>query len=579
MPTNRPHYESFAEMPPGLRHYVFTPEFNKADELIRDDYALSKEQTELIGDKVMDAIFNDTSLGQALADIKQALVPTPVPDDRWKDLVADILKLELWPIRELFGEEMTTIISQGEINTAGWPSTGVLLNPLTYSGAATEIAARAGFSLLGPHMRERLRDLVMSRVKGIRTDAQVKETMLRQGDFGGLGFDATMADKTIAVMAEVLDSVQVMSEQEYADWLAEEAKRKTETQDAAGDEESDPEIAALKANMQVAARPPSVLEQAIETAWQKITTKPTDEYLEKRLRNIISSRLRDVRSATDLLQLLQRDSKVGGMGYSPDEADGLAAQIEASYTEFRQAIMAEEKQKLDSQLTLQKQKIEERKKREAEEHARWYQEKVLAKKNAEEHKKKVAEQFLQIAQQTAAHPVDTKAKQVEAARFGPMVAATPAVTTPGKATGPVSAPPAQIKVSAATAALQKQAADLKPRLEDVRGGAPRLVGLAQELRALTLVEFRRLGPPEVSTQKIMQKIDTLAQESFEKRLEGIKAWQNCPLQQSYLNLVAQSFKAGKPVDQLSEDLRKTGQDAPTAAEISAIISLNSKLHF
>ena len=97
---------------------------------------------------------------------------------------------------------------------------------------------------------------------------------------------------------------------------------------------------------------------------------------------------------------------------------------------------------------------------------------------------------------------------------------------------------------------------------------------------MTLTEFRRLAKdPEVAAQKIKQRIDTLAQESFERKVEGIAAWQSCPLQSSYMTLVSDSFRLGKPVVQLAEDKRKAGENVPSPAEISAIISLNSKLHF
>lgn len=584
MATHRATYSAFSEMPEALQDFLFSQEFSDADGVIQKDFGLTDEQKALVGDTVMDAIFGQISLQEAMVNLRSALVPAPVTEDRWGAFLSELLRFEVWPLRELFGEELTGVLTGG-ISTSGWPASRVILKPLTYGGAASEVAALAGFTLAGPQ-RERLRDLIISKMKGVRIDAQVKEVLVRQSDFGGLGLDAAMADKVIAAMTTLLGSVKILSEDEYADWLANETRRRSEGgAQTTVPSEDEKEIEEIKAKMPATpVVPQTILDEAIESIYGGMTDKPVDEYLAKRLRHIISSRLRDVRSELELRMLLQRDAKVGGLGMAREIAERMAGQIEAGYKTYHDRILDEEKRRLETQMEEQKKKVEERKKREAEDHAQWYREKILARKQEEEEKAKLTEQI----KRTMEHPIDVKEQKAETGRFGELVLAEapkPAAPAPPTPFGTVTVTPAsvarpEVKVSKASAELAAAAATQKPRLDDVKVASPRLMGPVQELKALTLPEFRRLAKdPESAAKKIFQKIDVLGQESFERRIEGIRAWQQSGLQQAYMALVAESFKSGKPVAQLAEEKRGLGQDVPSPVELSAIISLNSTLHF
>lgn len=569
MPPSRTRYSSLAEMPTAIRRFILSEKFHAADAQIQKQFQLTDEQNERRGDAIMDAICAHRSLSQALADVKSVFMPAGIADAVWNDIVLEILKLEIWPLRELFGEELAAVMQEHHLSGAGWPEFRVIVKPLTYSGAASEIAARAGFSLMG-QMRERLRDLIMSKVKGVRIDAQLREVLVRQSDFGGLGLDAAAADKTLEEINELVSTAEILSEDEYADRLAKQSRAVNDAPEASGRKsqapsEDEAEIEAIKAR--TASSPAAVASSTVDRVVDQLVTtlaySAPDAYLSKRLRYLTSSRLRDVRSSLELNQLLQRDVKVGGMGLSRDVAGALAEQIETGYKQFHTPIMEEEKKKLEAQLKEQRVKIEERRTREAEEHARWYREKVESRKNAEQAQKKATEQF----KQAFAHPLDEKEQQTESRRFGEMVAAPQALQ-------------GHVKVSQATVDLSAAATANKPRLDDVVYGGPKLVGPIQELKEMSLAEFRRLAKdPEVAVQKIIQKLDTLEQESFERRLEGVKALQQSSFQRMYMNLVAEAFRSATPLIKLAEDKRAVGQDAPSSAELSSIISLNSALHF
>lgn len=590
MNTQRPQYDSFSAMPKALQDFLVSAEFGKAEQELVKVYALSSDQATLMGDTMMDAVFGDITLQQAIANIKTAFVPAVISVEKWKQFISDLLKFEAWPLRDVFGDELNRIMSDESVSTAGWSAFRVLVRPLTYSGAANEVATQSGFNFMGPQMRERMRDLIMSRLKGVRIDAQVKEVLLRPGDFGGLGLDEAMASRAVKVINEIIEKVPIMSEDEYADYLAEQARVHTEAEEVATATQThegetlsgeDAEIQKIKAQMSTTPQAPaSALDDAIEKIWISFVEKPTDDYLVKRLKNIISSRLRDVRSQLELTQLLERDIKVGGLGLERGAAERMSQKIEDGYHSFREPVMAEEKKKLDAQLESQKQKVEERRKREAEEHAKWYQEKIGAKQQEELRQRQIAESYKK-QMSTSATPratvtsMELKEQKRETERFGEMV--------------PVSTAGSDIKISAPTAHIEAQiqatspaslgSMNMKPRMEDIRSG-PKLVGLLQELHDMTLADFRRLArDPSQTVGKILEKLEILGGEAFEKRIAGIQAWQQSPLQQQYVSLVGEAFRSGKTMVQLIDEQRKAGIDAPTADEMAAIISLNGKLHF
>jgi hypothetical protein len=81
--------------------------------------------------------------------------------------------------------------------------------------------------------------------------------------------------------------------------------------------------------------------------------------------------------------------------------------------------------------------------------------------------------------------------------------------------------------------------------------------------------------PQDAAAKLIQQLEALKSESFERWTEGVQAWRSSPLQQSYLQLVGESFRAGKSVVEIIDQKRKTDPDILTAEEVGAIMEINS----
>lgn len=119
----------------------------------------------------------------------------------------------------------------------------------------------------------------------------------------------------------------------------------------------------------------------------------------------------------------------------------------------------------------------------------------------------------------------------------------------------------------------------KIKMEDVKF-VPRVMGPIDELRYLDLINFRRLSS-EVgkAIEKIKEKINLLEEESYAKRLEGIKAWRSCPVSKLYLDIGQFSISANKPINVIIEERKKRHKEYLTSEEFEAIVDLNKSLRF
>ena len=119
----------------------------------------------------------------------------------------------------------------------------------------------------------------------------------------------------------------------------------------------------------------------------------------------------------------------------------------------------------------------------------------------------------------------------------------------------------------------------KVRVEDVKF-VPRVMGPIDELKFLELTNWRRLDKEPVKiAEKIKEKIKLLEEESYAKRLEGIKAWRLSPVNRLYLAMGQASISNNQPVDVIIEERKKQGEEYLTSQEFEAIMDLNRELRF
>lgn len=119
----------------------------------------------------------------------------------------------------------------------------------------------------------------------------------------------------------------------------------------------------------------------------------------------------------------------------------------------------------------------------------------------------------------------------------------------------------------------------KKKMEDVKF-VPKTMGPIDELRFMDTISFRRLGAVAAeSTAKLREKVALLEKEQYAKKLEGIKAWRQSPLNQLYVSMTQAALSQGMSIDQLIAQKTKSNEECLNQSEFEAIMKLNQELRF
>ncbi|NUM25553.1 MAG: hypothetical protein HUU49_02905 [Candidatus Buchananbacteria bacterium] len=261
-------------------------------------------------------------------------------------------------------------------------------------------------------------------------------------------------------------------------------------------------------------------------------TSPEDE---KKFRSIVSSRLRGIRNHLQTKESLQEFRLTEGTAFDTETINKILAAISRELQDFdhrhRQNIST------DQFLELQ-----------------------------EEAKKILAEPIIKEVQPIEAKPL-----------FKPEMPAD--LTPPTPAQPPISPAPTQIADAPVMSRPVVSAIGSKPKIEDVKF-KPKLTGPIEEIRTMTLKDFRRLSPtPSMAVQKILDKVALLEDESFPKKVEAIKAWKESEVNRLYLSLGDQSMEEHKPVSEVIAERTQQGLPTLTEEELEAIFDLNKRLRY
>lgn len=119
----------------------------------------------------------------------------------------------------------------------------------------------------------------------------------------------------------------------------------------------------------------------------------------------------------------------------------------------------------------------------------------------------------------------------------------------------------------------------KAKIEDVKY-VPKVMGPIDEIKYMDLISWHRLGgDPFKNAEKIKNKLELLEEESYGKKLEGVKAWRLSPIFKLYLEIGSLSISENKPIDVIIEERKMAGKEYLTADEFKAIMDLNKTLRY
>lgn len=347
----------------------------------------------------------------------------------------------------------------------------------------------------------------------------------------------------------------------------------------------------------------SAMDKMVNDAVTAVAVTLPDDDMKRRFRTLVTLYFRDLRDALETKSKFTMPVTSGGMGMNDAEADRVMTVLKEKVKGFS-AVMdgraAESKAKFVSEQAtkhMEGQAAGERKEQEALDR----QYKGLLEKTGVPAPAGV--QRLAPPGPPRIVPVTgPDARSAALPQVKPIPPAAPTVTpppaapvTPGTApTAPAPAVSVPVAPPAATPvvapAMPSPVVSPSPMVAAPSSGATRptvadvkfvqkLIGPIEELRALTMKDYRRLSKePREATLKIKDKIDLLEDQGFERKTEGIKAWQESEVNKMYLDILRKSLE-GMPVNDVIAERELAGQVTLNKAEFDSIMELNRKLRF
>ena len=309
-----------------------------------------------------------------------------------------------------------------------------------------------------------------------------------------------------------------------------------------------------------------------------------DEAWLTRLKSAVLSRLRDVRDKLATQEILVKANSAGGLGFAPAEAAQVSKMIDKFYQQVHQAPSSSSK----SGFSNRQFEVTDMYRPSASLEALIAADVPVARTGGYEDmlsnylgkKSAGSEPTEKIA------PAGPPAPKIPAPQPpAPAAPAAPRPTTPQPTPTQMPVEPTRSVPENLAVAVEPikrpapPAAPARPSIEDVKPRS-RLMGPVEELKNMRLPDFRRLANSTDSRlDKIVDIIAGLADESFAKKVEGIKAWRHSPIYKLYIKIGNKSLADASTIDQAISALQAAGEEALTIEEFEKITDFNKQIRY
>ncbi len=299
------------------------------------------------------------------------------------------------------------------------------------------------------------------------------------------------------------------------------------------------------------------ISQMIEMTCKQPSMQFADELLFERCKQIVGARLRDVRSAPDTQKLLERSLEAGGLGVSGKKLSDMMQSIEQSVDRLAK----QSAQKV----------VEDRREMAVVKQTRAEEETNLADKE----QKMMTKRYVELTGKMPSNHIDSASPTLARVSAAVSVADT------------LQAREQKIDTTKVRTVIEETkkekeyvpAPAVRPTVADVQF-VRRLSGPIDELRAMTITDFRRLAKDTSScAERVKDQIDLMGDQGFEKRVEAIRAWQTSPLYQAYVSIMGTAMDEGKPLEVVRLEKEHAGGLTLSKEELASLLRLNSELRF
>ncbi|TAL50936.1 hypothetical protein EPN81_01320 [Patescibacteria group bacterium] len=289
---------------------------------------------------------------------------------------------------------------------------------------------------------------------------------------------------------------------------------------------------------------------------KEICTNPAfqfeDQPLRERCEKLVESRVRDVRTPEQTRAQLEKPVENGGLGVSGRRLSDMLAMIEGRVAAHQGNVSQEEQRKRVGKRATLPDKLELEKKEET----------LLTKRYVELTGKVPAEHISPVSPSVSRTSVAISAHHDQLAREGKIDAS---------------------KVKSAVLSARESTVPARPKtvasMQEVTF-EKRLSGPIDELRSLTLTDFRRLSKDALqAATKVQDKADLMEEQGYDKKVSAIQAWRSSPLNQLYVSITRDAVLTGTSVAEILEKKRKVGEETLTDEELKAVMKLNVELRF
>lgn len=314
-----------------------------------------------------------------------------------------------------------------------------------------------------------------------------------------------------------------------------------------------------------------------------------DSEMSRRFRGLAALYLRDLRDELETSSKMSMPTVSGGLGLSAADAGKLMGKLKEGVRSLREKLVAETSASKASYVgAMSERRLQETEKEEAKDQASRddLYTRILekTKKHSSVAKPPAPKPSVTRVIPVIPHSVSDSGTTSLSPAAPPVIdsalgRAIPLAALPSPDVEAIASPrPAPSGPSEGESAPAPEEASSRPSMTDVVG-PPRLVGPVEELRRMTVADFRRLSrDPKEACLKVKDKVDLLAERGFGSKSQAAVAWQDSEVNKLYLQLLRQSLE-GMPVVEVIEKRDREGETTLTKAEFDAIMALNRKLRF
>lgn len=400
--------------------------------------------------------------------------------------------------------------------------------------------------------RARLKQIALSFFSDVRDRMEMREQLLAPWEKGGLAVDAEEATYMIGVLAAMRDGgplpvrpagkIPMMAQASAttappvpATPVPTSPTRKTLPPSPPSQGGEKPHEFAGKRREEIFA----VLAKEIA---DEVKPQLADAALRPRLEAIIVTRFRGVRDANEIRAHMKRDAAQGGLGLPQEEIERVMAVVEDRFAKISKELLSQEKGRVLEGIK--------------QESAAGRSQKQGTSNDIKEYEvNQWYEKRFEKAPPAAPPPAP------KAVPAPPPPAPAPARSAP--------LPPAEVAVAAPAPRPTMQDAEYRPRL----------MGPIEELRSMTLDDFRRMArDPKEAARRVQDKIRLLEEEDYTQRAAAISAWRGSVPVKTYLSITRTMFDQGIGPEQAVAAQGK-GSDALTLEEYNAIMELQNSLRY